>query len=77
MIQGGGGAWGGRPKYNDVLWWGGGGDKSIHIITLKLSQNLLFRKEHITKPYLLKLGNWKAVAFLNTLKEHSTLFDIT
>ena len=56
---------------------GGGGDKSIPIITLKLSQNLLFRKEHITKPYLLKLGNWKAVAFLNTLKEHSTLFDIT
>ena len=55
----------------------GGGDKSIPIITLKLSQNLLFRKEHITKPYLLKLGNWKAVAFLNTLKEHSTLFDIT
>ena len=56
---------------------GWGGDKSIPIITLKLSQNLLFRKEHITKPYLLKLGNWKAVAFLNTLKEHSTLFDIT
>ena len=55
----------------------GGGNKSIPIITLKLSQNLLFRKEHITKPYLLKLGNWKAVAFLNTLKEHSTLFDIT
>ena len=65
----------GRPKYNDVLCQGG--DKSIPIITLKLSQNLLFRKEHITKPYLLKLGNWKAVAFLNTLKEHSTLFDIT
>ena len=63
-----------------MLWspvCGGGGDKSIPIITLKLSQNLLFRKEHITKPYLLKLGNWKAVAFLNTLKEHSTLFDIT
>ena len=70
---------GGRLGQNIMMYYAGegGGDKSIPIITLKLSQNLLFRKEHITKPYLLKLGNWKAVAFLNTLKEHSTLFDIT
>ena len=60
MIRGGGG---GRPKY-DVVLCKGGGAESTPIATYKSSQNWWFRQEHITKPYLLKLGNYKAVAFL-------------
>ena len=62
MIRGG---W--EVGQNMMLYYAGVGDESIPIITFKLSQNLLFRKEQITKPYLLKLGNWKAVAFLHFL----------
>ena len=40
------------------------GDESAPTVTYKVSQNLWFRQEHITKPYLFKLGNCKAVAFL-------------